>query len=223
MAYAKNVLDSQRDLQFLDKTPKYIIVKAKFGPSRPTKIPLNLTNEVAFLAGVIIGDGHLRKSKFQIVVELTKYSLLQKIKRICLTSFERNFNISRERIRPNKKNTRQIIIDGKAIHNLMNIVFQIPRGKKSYSVKVPSCIKTSTKSIKRAFLQGILVTEGGKRRRGYGLSTASKKLRRGIGFLLTELNIQFKQDSGIHKKYGREYYGIVFNQYDLPKIFGERA
>jgi len=189
-----------------------LYTKAKFGPSKITRIPLKITPNLAFFAGAIIGDGHLKKSKFQLVIELTNYNLLIKLKKICINVFKRSFNFSKEIIRENKKPSKQLIMDSKAIHNLMNQLFEIPIGKKSDIVIVPTMITSASKKIKIAFLKGIMATEGGKRGRGYGLSTASKQLQEGIYLLLKEIGIDASLDQWVHKKYKKTYYGLVFKQ-----------
>ena len=70
-------------------------------------------------------------------------------------------------------------IDSKAIYNLLTKIYEIPIGKKSNIVKIPTLISNSNKSIKSAFLIGVMVTDGEKRRRNAGISTASKDLWRG--------------------------------------------
>lgn len=55
-----------------------------------------------------------------------------------------------------------------------------------------------------------MFTEGGKRRRGYGLSTASKQLCDDLSDLFLEIGIPNTKDKWIYKRYKKEYYGIVF-------------
>lgn len=211
MTYRKFAIKSQKDLLTIKNTKNFLYTKAKFGPSKITKIPLNLTPNIAFLVGAIIGDGHLRKSKAQITIELTNYDLLDKLQNICNTEFERNFNISKKIIRKNRKPTKYLILDSKAIYNLMNKLFEIPIGKKSNIVIVPHQINSASKKVKIAFLKGIMATEGGKRKRGFGLSSASKQLRDGICLLLKENGINTNIDQWTHKRYKKTYYGLVFS------------
>lgn len=220
MTYKKEVIASQNNLKLISKTKDYIIVKAKFGPSKEIKIPLKLGEDLAFFAATIIGDGHLKKDKFQITIELTNYQLLQRIKDLCLNLFGREFNISPESIRPNKKPTRRLMINSKSIYNLLNKVFEIQIGKKSHIVSVPKIVLNSNRKIKTAFLQGIMLTEGGKRHRGYGLSTASENLWKGLIQIFSDINIPIQKDKWVHKKYKKTYYGISFKKEYLVQIMG---
>ena len=212
MNYAKSAINSQKDLKLITKTKNYIITKAKYGPSKETKIPLKLTKELSFLVATIIGDGHLRKSKRQILIELTDISLLKRIQEYCIQTFNRKFNINPVKLRLGKKPSWQIPMDSKAIYNLLNQTFEIPIGKKSHIVKVPEFIKKSNKKIKKSFLQGIMLTEGGKRRRGYGLSTASKTLQEELFNLFADIGITTTKDKWLYKKYKKEYYGLIFKK-----------
>ena len=212
MNYKKSAINSQKNLKTITKTKNHIITKARYGPSKETNIPLRITKELAFIVAAIIGDGHLRRSKKQISIELTDISLLNQIQQYCIQTFNRKFNINPVKPRPNKKPSWQIPMDSKAIYNLLNQTFEIPIGKKSHIVKVPEFIKTSDKQIQKSFLQGIMLTEGGKRRRGYGLSTASKILQEELSILFINIGIPTTKDKWTYKKYKKEYYGLIFKK-----------
>ncbi len=218
MKFITKILESQKYLKIISRDEKEIIVKAKFGPSKPTRIPLTLNEDLSFLIAAIIGDGHLKKSKFQITIELTNKKLLEHIKKICFDLFKREFNIRDVKIRKGRKKTFVIGIDSKAIYNLIQEVFEVPAGKKSHIVKIPDFIKKSNKKIKIAFLKGIMATEGGKRRRGFGLSTASEDLWRDLIILFEEVGIPVFKDSWIYQKYKKKYYGLYFREEHMNKL-----
>ncbi len=100
-------------------------------------------------------------------------------------------------------------MDSKSLYSLLKDVFEIPPGKKSNVVSVPEVILMSRdKNVKKSFLLGIIATESCKIRRQVGLSTASKKLWRGLIFLFEDLEIKLWRDKWIYQKYKKEYYGI---------------
>lgn len=218
MTLKDRIKESQKELKLISTNPKEIIVKAKFGPSKPTKIPLKINEELAFFIGAIIEDGHLKKDKHQITLEGTNIKLLNFLQKICKELFEREFNINSVKKREGKKQSDNLVMDSKAIYNLLNNVYEIPIGKKSHIVKIPKEIFNSTKSIKSAFLIGIMMTDGGKRRRNVGLSTASKKLWEDLIKLFKKIEIKMLIDKWIYKKYDKEYYGITFKPIELKKI-----
>lgn len=222
MNYKESILSSQKELKTIEKTKEYIITKAKFGPSKETTIPLTLTNELSFFAAAIIGDGHLKKSKEQISIELSNKKLLQNIQKTCKKLFNRNFNILPVKPRKDKKPTWHILIDSKAIYNLLNQVFEVPIGKKSHIINIPKVIIKSNKSVKSAFLRGIIATKCGKRqgKNRYGLSTASPQLWLDLIALFQELDIKLRVDKWVYRKYKKEYYGLSFKKEDLNLLTG---
>ncbi len=221
MNYKQDILKSQRDLNIISINKKGAITKARYGPSKLTKIPFELGEDLAFFVGAIIGDGHLKKDKFQISIELTDKKLLIYIKDICKLLFNRVFNIGKERVREERKNSWNMVIDSKSIYLLLKEVFEIPPGKKSNIVKVPKYIKNASKKIKIAFLKGIFATEGGKRKRGYGLSTASENLWGDLIVLFNDINIPVLKDSWMYKKYKKKYYGLSFRKEYITKLMWE--
>ena len=221
MSYKQHILRSQESLKRISIDKKEITTKARYGPSKLTRIPFHLTEDLAFFVAAIIGDGHLKKDKLQISIELTNKKLLLYIKNICKKLFNREFNLGKEIVREEKKNSWNMCIDSKSIYLLLKEVFEIPPGKKSNIVKVPEYIKKSDKKIKIAFLKGIMATEGGKRKRGYGLSTASEELWEGLIQLFNDVNIPVLKDSWVYKKYKKKYYCLSFRKYNLNKIMWE--
>ncbi len=221
MRYQTSAINSQKDLKTIIKTKDYLITKAKYGPSKETKIPLKISKELSFFVATIIGDGHLKKSKKQISIELTDFKLLEQIQEYCIQIFKRKFNINLVKRRDGRKQSWQIPMDSKAIYDLLNKTFEIQIGKKSHIVKVPEFIKRSNEGVKKSFLQGIMLTEGGRRRRGYGLSTASKELQEGLVDLFSDIKIPTTKDKWIYKKYKKEYYGLIFKKEYYPFLMRE--
>ncbi len=138
--------------------------------------------------------------------------MINYLKEICKRIFQRGFNILPVKIREGKIQTYILRIDSKSICKLIESVFKIPSGKKSDIVAVPFYISNANKNIKIAFLKGIMATEGGKRKRGFGLSTASKRLWEDLIYLFNNINISISRDKWTHKKYKKNYYGISFNK-----------
>ena len=141
--------------------------------------------------------------------------ILQLIK-ICKLNFDREFNLL-SRIKDGKM-YYSILMDSKAIYNFLRDVFKIPPGKKSHVVRVPECIRSSNKEVKYAFLHGIMATEGGKRKRGYGMSTASITLWMDLVHLFNDVGIVVKTDRWVHQTYKKEYYGLYFRTEDYSLL-----
>lgn len=200
------------DMEVIEKEKSFLI-KSKFGPSDYIKIPKDLTPDIACFIGFVLGDGNLARKKKRITIELVDKGLIKKIKNLVLYSFNKKIKIFK---RIDKRENRQIryfvYIDNNAIYSLLNRIFEVPIGKKSDIIKIPNIIKISSDNIKKAFLIGVLASDGGKRQNRLGLSTASKKFREDLSDLLNELEMRNSKDSWINKKYKREYYGISFGR-----------
>lgn len=208
MDYRKKVIKCLTGLKILSKNNSYFITRANYGPSKPTRIPLIIDEKLACFIAAIIGDGHLNIDKMQIRIDGFNKDLLDAFKSLSKMLFDRMFNITSWL---EKEKPRYCLrMDSKALYLLFNKVFEIPYGKKSDIVKVPNYIFIQNKSIKAAFIIGLLVTEGGSRRRGIGLSTASKSLWEDLSRLFADLSLRISRDKWIYKKYNREYYGISF-------------
>jgi DNA-binding transcriptional regulator WhiA len=218
MDFRDSVMSSQQQLNIISKNDNSLLVKAKYGPSKETKIPLILNEKLSFFVATVIGDGHIKKDKLQIVIELTNYKLLKEITNIVKDLFDREIKIHTRASELNRRESFVIYIDGKAIYELLNKSFGISRGKKCDIVNIPHFIKKSDNSIKSAFLLGIMVTEGGNRRRGYGLSTASKKLRDDSFEMIKEMGIKVSKDEWTHKKYKKKYYGLAYKKEEIRML-----
>tara|TARA_Y100000034_G_scaffold136484_1_gene213199 strand:- start:1623 stop:2330 length:708 start_codon:yes stop_codon:yes gene_type:complete len=218
MNYKNSVIDSQKELNILSLNKEDIIVKAKYGPSIATSIPLYNNEGLTFFVAAIIGDGHLTKGRYRTSIECSDNLLMIYLKRICKDLFRRNFYVKKRKIRQGRKQTYVLTIDNKAIYNFLKNVFRIPPGKKSNIVIIPECIIKSKYSIKMAFLAGIMATEGGRRKRGFGLSTSSKQLWKDLIYLFNSVEIEVLKDKWIYKKYKKEYYGISFKKEYLQLI-----
>ncbi len=163
---------------------------------------------MACFIAAIIGDGHLRKHKLQIVLDGFNKNLINNFKILSQKLFGRDFNVVHWMERG--KERYRLTMDSKAIYLLLNEVFEVQSGKKSNIVGIPVQIKNSSLSVKCAFVIGLIVTEGGRRRRGFGMSTSSKKLWFDLIEIFQDIGIKISKDKWIYKKYNKEYYGISF-------------
>lgn len=179
---------------------------------KASKIPCQLNEDTAYLAGAILCDGHLRKDGYSIYYELTEKRLMQKFRRKIRCCFDIERPLKERNGRPGCKKRYCVHVDNKPIFRFFNCFFSIPRGKKSDRTTIPEIVIKSDKKIKSAFLEGVFDTDGGKRRRGYGLSTASIKFREQTVELLKEFGVKTLKDEWINKKYNKKYFGLSFHK-----------
>ena len=197
--------------------------KAKTGPSRITRIPKKINQDLLCYVGLIMGDGHLTKERKRIGIELTDLNLINKIQNLTDELFMIKPNIlTRIDKRPNRKIRYILQIDNSMLHGFLYKIFEIPKGKKSDIVYISHLIKNNNLRNKKAFLIGLFAAGGGKRKGNkIGLTTASKLLMNDVSNILNELNISHSKESWTYKKYKKEYFGLYFTRNRLNKLMRE--
>jgi hypothetical protein len=175
------------------------------------KIPKNISSDLAWLSAAILCDGHIRKDLFKVSFQVTDKLLAEKFRKLFCAIFEvRDNGVS---VRPSHHGKKPLYrFDGssRAIVHFLNIFFEIPRGNKCSKIRVPSVINKSSIEVKRAFLKGVFDTDGGKRGKGLGLTSASKTFVDQVYSLLLQFEIRPYKDSWVNKIYNKRAYGLKF-------------
>lgn len=154
-----------------------IFCRQLVGRKRLIRIPLHNSDDLSFLAGIIIGDGHLGRKKRRIQLEMNDYRTLIKVARI----FHEVFNV-RTSLRIVKKQelnyqqTWRIVFESKEISLFLNKIFEIPLGKKSHIVRVPAIIFESDANLKRSFIKGLFLADGSLKKKTIRFSSKSNML-----------------------------------------------
>ena len=91
-----------------------------------------------------------------------------------------------------KENYHFVYISNKIIFKFFNSIVGIPYGNESGIIFVPNIIKNSNTNIKKAFLQGIFMFDGGvDYRNGYvSLVSRSMNLIREVNKILNKINLK---------------------------------
>jgi len=189
------------------------------------QIPINETT--AYLAGVIVGDGHIfgshksnvTKSKdYRITVEVIDLEFLKVFESLIKSIISTKSTIrERKVIRGNRKQLYYFQFRNKSFYYFLTSTLKIPSGKKSSSVIVPLQIYSSLK-LQKFFLAGLFDTDGGIRGKTLGFTSASKDLIKDVSKILLNLEIKHYGDSWINNKYGTEFYGLRICARDNDKF-----
>ena len=188
---------------------------------------IDITPRTAYLAGVIIGDGNLSssvKSKtdlskdYRMYIDISDREYLIYLSRLIKSIIKTKTNPKQPSKRGNRIPRLYLQIRNKDLFYFFYKEMEIPRGKKSSIVFVPSKINNSSKEIKRSFLAGYFDTDGGFRGHTLGFTTASKKLQQGLSKLLSEFKITHSIEEWINKKYDKEFYGIRISKKKMDKF-----
>jgi intein/homing endonuclease len=209
----EKLMNETKNVKIIESDKKHSKIQIIKGSNKVVNIPHRMSEDLSYIIAAIICDGHLKTEKYRISFEVIDIGLIKKF----LEKMHKVFKVKghcRKKIdkRGGRKAIYMVRINSKPIVVFLNNLFEIPRGRKSGIVKVPEKIMKSNLRIKKAFIEGVFDTDGGKRRRGFGLSSASKEFRDGMVELLSELKIFAYKDEWVNKKYNKKYYGLYFKE-----------
>ena len=178
---------------------------------------IHLTADTAYLAGLIIGDGHLAnstKSKtdlspdYQIMIDISDIDFLSEVHLIIKSIINTKSVPKESKVRGNRISRHYLCIRNKHLFYFLNRDMEIPKGKKSDTIIVPKLIIGGSGDAKKHFLAGYFDADGGFRGQSLGFTTASKDMNKGVSSLLTYFGIEHGLDSWINQKYGKRFFGI---------------
>ena len=162
------------------------------------KLPKSFSSELAYLVGIICGDGHISKrTEITITNESEDY-----IKNIVAPIFKKIFNVNP--YFTYEKTYIVMIVSSKPVHAFLTKIIGIPKGKKKGALKVPEFIYF-TKEFKIKFIQGLFETDGGltcdkKGRKSILISSSTIEFLKEVQEILKELGINlggpYKSGSG---------------------------
>ena len=153
------------------------------GKNKAIKIPHQVDEDLAYLAGAIISDGHLNRANIDIAC------------------YERGFREATISRLIKKFGKAEVYYHGNRVYlcNLFvpyffNKVFEIPCGKKSSTVKIPKIIFKSDNKVVASFIKGLFDGDG-TCKSGLSYKTNSKQLAEELTYLLSRLGIYSKINS----------------------------
>lgn len=132
---------------------------------------LKKSEELALFLGMFVGDGCLtvnRNGNGFRIYPIRFYNTKKKLVKLFSNLFFKLFGVNgvmRSRDRKNKKTLWEFEKYSVDIYKAINNDFKIPSGKKASKVDIPNFILNGTKSIKKHFFLGILITDGSVRKR----------------------------------------------------------
>jgi type IV secretory pathway ATPase VirB11/archaellum biosynthesis ATPase len=172
--------------------------------SKAIKVPGEIDEDLAYLAGALISDGHLSKEyiDYSCFEEGFKNSVKEKLLKI-FGKFDSYYNDNR------------IYLCNLFAPFFFNKIFDIPIGKKSTNVKIPSIIFKSDNKVISFFIKGLFDGDGTVSA-GLSYKTFSKELAEGLTYLLARLGIYsyFRKEAGgfrinIPSPYYKNYSNII--------------
>lgn len=197
-------------MRIVKKTEANLLCRPTYGSKKIVRIPSKLTEDLAYFIGVILGDGCITSKKYRIIIEKGNKKYMETtLKKLFADLFDLSLRITPYR------NYWRMQVRNKALWTYLNKVFEIPRGKKTEEIRVPNVIKKETLKIQNNFLAGVLDTDGGKRGRTFGFTSANKNFRDEIIEILNKNEIIPIRDKWYNKNYQKSYYGWRLKNKDI--------
>jgi len=191
---------------------------------------IELNPETAYLAGVIVGDGHISnktKSKsdqskdYRIAIELNDLTFIKLIEKIIKDIIiTKSTTKKRPKIKGNRQQLYYFQFRNKSFHHFLTTTLGIKSGKKSAEVVVPKKIMQSL-NLQKSFLAGLFDTDGGIRGNTIGFTSASFSLIEEIHGILENIDIKNSKESWINKKNNQAYFGIKLHSKSIDRFLNE--
>ncbi len=171
-------------------------------------LPKFFTNELAYITGIICGDGHVSKrAEVEVSNESSDY-----LKNIVAPIFKRIFNIKPFFV--DEGTYSKLIIFSKPANVFFNKVITLPKGKKKGKLQVPEFVYFN-KNFKIYFIRGLFETDGGFTCTKNGkvsilISSSTLDFLKQIQIILKDLEINLKgpYKSGNNQGYELRSFGI---------------
>jgi len=190
------LFDIKNKPYFLKEETDHFLLKGKTN-SLTVKFPKKLDKEMSELIGLIIGDGHIDKTKLEFVnnCEELRERYIYLIRR-----FGVPYRVFKSR------NTQIVQISSRILSKALSDIFGINLGKKADKITIPEAILKSGNEILAAFLRGYFDTDGyvSKKYREIEIASASKPMSDQLKLALLRFGIV--SFCGIKKVDGRHYF-----------------
>jgi len=181
------------------KMPSELIVSNKTGRSNLITLPKNMDPGLAYIIGAMLGDGHIgnRSSKHgsEVVYSEMYYKSIVKL------FSDKVFNIFNIKPSSIDLSNKGLIYYSTALAEILNKL-GIPKGNKSRKIRVPRYIFTSNTKIIKAFISGVINSDGSGHKNMLRISSVSKLFIDDLRWLLLRLGVV----SSIYISNGKTHY-----------------
>ena len=179
--------------------------------SNKVKVQTELTDELAYFLGIIIGDGSLPNDGRMRFIHLRKGNK-EFVTRIYPELVARLFGVEIRTRYSAKDNTYDSSFGSRIVFRYLTKIFGIPSGSKARIVEIPPLIFDSNASIKTSFLRGLFDTDGGISGGKVEFSTSSKRMFEGIKKVLKEFGFEPRPYIHHDKRYDKLHYYLFLRR-----------
>ncbi|MFH1588226.1 MAG: LAGLIDADG family homing endonuclease [Candidatus Diapherotrites archaeon] len=182
--------------------------------------PAALNENLAYIIGVILGDGHLhsnknnKKGNWTICVYFDNYCHMKKYNKIIKNEIGIKAKINKE------KNCFNCYFCSKAIHWFFMSFFKLVNGAKFDKIIIPKrIIDSKNRKIINSCIQGLFDSDGTVTKRYAGFSSTSKKIVNQVHLILEKQGISPKKHKWLkNKKYKMLYSTRIGNKEGIKKF-----
>jgi intein/homing endonuclease len=200
-----------------------IYLSCRYSPHK-VKFPRQVTKELAYIVGVILGDGSLsgknsnERGNWKIAVCFDN----EKHCKIYRRYMKRVFGIN-PKYYWTKKGYFECSIASKALHWFFQQFFEIKNGVKHDSIIVPSVVKAQSAGIVSWFIQGLFDTDGTivPSRKTITFASTSEKIVQQLELLLKEFGITSYSNKWIKKGGFKALYSVRLHSRKSVLAFAE--
>ena len=212
-------LRDDKDTLIIKENADEIWCRPRCGSKRISKLPLTVTPELCFLAGIILGDGHLAKTKFKITMEMTSKNIHEIVRDTFSTAFKTEFIVKIKNDKKiNRKQRWKIEFKSKVIWLLFNKIFEIPYGKKSDIIRVPKVVFHSNRKCMKHFILGLFLADGGRKGKYVSFTSASEKFIEELNLLLKIVGVGSSISKWKNKKLNKRYFDLLISGNEINKF-----
>jgi len=149
------------------------------------QLPLNLSKDLAYLTGAVMGDGHLAEYFINIIDSSKKH--IEHLSRLLVELFNSRIEFFRQK----NANAWNVNVLGKWIVRFFNFLSSQPINARKYSVLCEPLIFRENDLLRSAFWRGLMDADGSYKST-IGFGTAAKQLLNNFSTYLTQHNIQHR-------------------------------
>ncbi len=191
---------------------------------------LCINEELVYIIGVIMGDGHISNSSksktdlskdYRISIESVDFGFLKVVEKLIKKYVETKSIVRLLKKREGKQQSYYFQIRNKRFYLWLVEFVKIPPGAKSRKLRLPEYILKGTYELKTSFLAGLFDSDGGFRGKTIGFTMSSELFQDDIFNLLRELNISSSKDQWVNKITLKTYFGLRIHKSGAIKFLKE--
>jgi intein/homing endonuclease len=221
----KKVLDllpSKESKEYIQKIENMNFKLSCKYSSAKIHFPKQLDEDLAYLIGILMGDGSLSGSESNKIGNWTISAFFDNLQhqKIFDSILEKKFNIVSSFYDPKGGHTVSYCCS-RVIHSFFTDLFGVPNGLKCNKIFIPNKILRSKLNVQFAFVQGLFDSDGTFTNGTAKYSTTSKKMSEDIQKLLKKNNFSFSVNIWVKDKKYLPLFTIAIKSKQSKQLFYE--